>query len=212
MYRTKSLDTDHKDVIHDIAFDYYGRRMATCSSDQVVKIWNLNDEGNWVLNGTLKSHSGAVWKVTWAHPEYGQIIATCSFDRSASIYEETVSESGQGMQTTWLRRCTLVDARGSVTDIKFAPKSMGLMLATCSADGLVRVYEAFDVMNLSQWGSAHDINTRLPSCSSLSWNPSPSRFCPPLLAVGSDDGCMGHILVQRCGQALGASRDTGGHH
>ena len=38
MFETKTVDTDHKDVIHDIAFDYYGRRMATCSSDQVVKV------------------------------------------------------------------------------------------------------------------------------------------------------------------------------
>ena len=38
MYNTNTLDTDHKDVIHDVAFDYYGRRMATCSSDQVVKV------------------------------------------------------------------------------------------------------------------------------------------------------------------------------
>ena len=38
MYQTKSFDTEHKDVIHDIAFDYYGKRMATCSSDQVVKV------------------------------------------------------------------------------------------------------------------------------------------------------------------------------
>lgn len=191
MYNIKSLDTNHKDVIHDIAFDYYGRRMATCSSDQAVKIWNLNDEGLWELNATLKSHSGAVWKVTWAHPEFGQIIATCSFDRSASIYEETVSETGHGMQTTWLKRCSLDDARSSVTDIKFAPKSMGLMLATCSTDGLVRIYEAFDVMDLAHWTPTHDIHTRLQSCSCLSWNPSPSRLCSPLLAVGSDDGCMG---------------------
>ena len=48
------------------------------------------------------------------------------------------SESGHGMQATWLKRCTLVEARSSVTDIKFAPKCMGLVLATCSADGLVR--------------------------------------------------------------------------
>jgi hypothetical protein len=25
---------DHKDLIHDVAYDWYGRRLATCSSDQ----------------------------------------------------------------------------------------------------------------------------------------------------------------------------------
>ncbi|XP_018021017.1 nucleoporin SEH1 [Hyalella azteca] len=190
MYNSKVIDTDHKDVIHDIAFDFYGRRMATCSSDQLVKIWNLDDDGNWVLDSTLKSPSGAVWKVTWAHPEFGQIIATCSFDRSATIYEDSISDKGHGMKRSWIKRCPLVDARSSVTDVKFAPKSMGLVLAVCCADGLVRLYEAYDIMNLSQWATVHDINTRLPCCSCISWNPSPSRFSAPLLAVGSDDGCL----------------------
>ncbi len=28
----------HEDYIHDIAFDYYGKRLATCSSDQSIKV------------------------------------------------------------------------------------------------------------------------------------------------------------------------------
>ncbi|KAB1258295.1 Nucleoporin SEH1 [Camelus dromedarius] len=63
---------------------------------------------------------------------------------------------------------------------------MGLMLATCSADGIVRVYEAPDVMNLSQWSLQHEISCKL-SCSCISWNPSSSRAHPPMIAVGSDD-------------------------
>jgi len=29
-----------------------------------------------------------VWKVTWAHPEFGQVLASCSFDRTAAVWEE----------------------------------------------------------------------------------------------------------------------------
>ena len=36
----------------------------------------------------LQVHSGSVWRVTWAHPEFGQVLATCSFDRTASVLEE----------------------------------------------------------------------------------------------------------------------------
>ncbi len=70
-----------------------------------------------------------------------------------------------------IKRTTLVDSRTSVTDVKFAPKHMGLMLTTCSADGVVRIYEAPDVMNLSQWSLQHEISSKL-SCSCISWNPS----------------------------------------
>lgn len=34
------IRTEHKDVIHDVSYDYYGKRMATCSSDQTVKVRN----------------------------------------------------------------------------------------------------------------------------------------------------------------------------
>ena len=70
-----------------------------------------------------------------------------------------------------VKRTTLVDSRTSVTDVKFAPKHMGLMLATCSADGIVRVYEAPDVMNLSQWSLQHEVSCKL-CCSCISWSPS----------------------------------------
>ena len=36
----RATSTDHKDLIHDISYDYYGDRMATCSSDQTVKVGN----------------------------------------------------------------------------------------------------------------------------------------------------------------------------
>ncbi|PNI28305.1 SEH1L isoform 5, partial [Pan troglodytes] len=171
MFVARSIAADHKDLIHDVSFDFHGRRMATCSSDQSVK-----------------THSGSVWRVTWAHPEFGQVLASCSFDRTAAVWEEIVGESNDKLrgQSHWVKRTTLVDSRTSVTDVKFAPKHMGLMLATCSADGVVRIYEAPDVMNLSQWSLQHEISCKL-SCSCISWNPSSSRAHSPMIAVGSDD-------------------------
>ena len=32
------IDAMHEDYIHDIAFDYYGKRLASCSSDQYIKV------------------------------------------------------------------------------------------------------------------------------------------------------------------------------
>lgn len=48
----------------------------------------MGDDGQWHCTSNWKSHSGSVWKVTWAHPEFGQVLATCSFDRSVAIWEE----------------------------------------------------------------------------------------------------------------------------
>ena len=100
-----------------------------------------------------------------------------------------VGEGGggdRGSATHWVKRTTLVDSRTSVTDVKFAPKYLGLILATCSADGFVRIYEAPDVMNLTQWSLQHEISVKL-SCSCIAWNPTYPRHYAPMIAVGSDD-------------------------
>ena len=39
----------------------------------------------------------------------------------------------------------------SIEDIKFAPHHLGLILAAASSEGVLRIYEAPDTMNLSQW-------------------------------------------------------------
>lgn len=119
----------------------------------------------------VQAHDASILKVAWAHPEYGQVLASCSFDRSIRIWEEdqsaaTVSSStsaaaastatgtpGDTSATSrrWLEKARLVDSRGSVQDIAFAPNHLGLKLATVSVDGTLRIYEAMDVINLAHW-------------------------------------------------------------
>lgn len=204
MFVAKSVETEHKDLIHDVAYDHYGRRMATCSSDQSIKVWDIAEDGTSQQVAHWKAHSGSVWRVTWAHPEFGQVLATCSFDRTATIWEEVSAGgdpghehgggSGSESSSSWVKRTSLVDSRTSVTDVKFAPKHLGLQLATCSSDGMVRIYEAPDVMNLSQWSPQLEINSKM-SCSCIGWNPSRAHL--PMIAVGSDDpSAAGNSKVQ----------------
>lgn len=54
----------------------------------MLQVWDEDEHGNWHLTASWKAHSGSVWKVTWAHPEFGQVLATCSFDRTAAVWEE----------------------------------------------------------------------------------------------------------------------------
>lgn len=37
------------------------------------------------------AHDGPIWKVKWAHPDFGNILATCSYDKSVNIWEERKS-------------------------------------------------------------------------------------------------------------------------
>uniref|UniRef100_A0A8C2L938 Nucleoporin SEH1 n=1 Tax=Cricetulus griseus TaxID=10029 RepID=A0A8C2L938_CRIGR len=188
MFLPRSIEADHKDLIHDVSFDFHWHRMATCSSDHSIQVWDKSESGDWHCTASWKTHTRSVWHVTWAHPEFGQVLASCSVDRTAAVWEEVVGESNKKLrgQSHWVKRTTLLDSRTSVTDVKFAPKHMGLMLATCSADGIVRIYEAPDVMNLSQWFLEHEISWKL-SCSCISWNSSVSRAHSPMIAVRSND-------------------------
>lgn len=45
-----------------------------------------------------------MWRVTWAHPEFGQVLASCSFDRTAAVWEEIVGESNDKLrgQSHWV--------------------------------------------------------------------------------------------------------------
>ena len=34
-------------------------------------------------------HEGPVWQVAWAHPMFGNLLASCSYDRKVIIWKET---------------------------------------------------------------------------------------------------------------------------
>ena len=55
-----SVDTQHNDMIHDSQFDYYGRKLATCSSDRSIKIFEVSGE-LCQQSATILDHEGPVW-------------------------------------------------------------------------------------------------------------------------------------------------------
>ncbi|OAA62808.1 nuclear pore complex protein [Niveomyces insectorum RCEF 264] len=117
-------------MIHDVALDYYGRRMATCSSDRKIKIYEVEGE-NQRLVETLKGHEAAVWSVAWAHPKYGSILASASYDGKVFIWREQAG--------TWQRLFDFALHKASVNLVAWAPHEAGCLLACASSDGAVSV-------------------------------------------------------------------------
>ncbi|KAF8127346.1 WD40-repeat-containing domain protein [Mycena galopus ATCC 62051] len=66
--------------------DYYGKRLATCSSDRTVKVFDVID------GDTQKSRQVLDW-VAWAHPKFGNILASCSYDGKVLIWKEQQAPS-----------------------------------------------------------------------------------------------------------------------
>ncbi|TYZ57279.1 hypothetical protein PybrP1_007543, partial [[Pythium] brassicae (nom. inval.)] len=126
-----SIDTQHEDMIHDAQLDYYGKRLATCSSDRTVKVYDVTGD---VQNNEqlLTGHEGPVWQVAWAHPKFGSLLASCSYDGKVIIYRE------QSLNQ-WTQAYVHAFHEASVNSIAWAPHEYGLSLACASADGSVSV-------------------------------------------------------------------------
>lgn len=188
------IDTHHKDYVQHVAYNYFGQRLACCSSDRTVKIFDKEEGSGWRLHlgCDFIAHRGAIWRVCWAHPEFGQLLATCGEDHVVHIWEEqssyVVAEGADTMR--WHQKATLSDSRRPVRDIEFAPNHLGLRLAAASQDGTVRIYDAVDVMNLEHWPvqGSFDTDVGEMGCLSLSW--SKSAFDPPAICVGGHDGSV----------------------
>lgn len=48
---------------HDAQWDYYGRRLATCSSDGTTRIFDVDAVGERKMEAELRGHDGPVWQV-----------------------------------------------------------------------------------------------------------------------------------------------------
>ena len=70
---------------HDSQFDYYGSKLATASSDRTVRVFSVTAGQQPQPLATLHGHEGPVWQVAWAHPKWGTVLASCSYDRKVIV-------------------------------------------------------------------------------------------------------------------------------
>eukprot|EP00033_Pygsuia_biforma_P002324 GCRY01002572.1.p1 GENE.GCRY01002572.1~~GCRY01002572.1.p1 ORF type:complete len:354 (+),score=38.76 GCRY01002572.1:142-1062(+) len=154
---TSVLDTKHTDMIHDAQLDYYGRRLATCSSDGLIKVFQIEQDNKQTFLYDLLGHQGPIFQVGWAHPTHGSLLASCSYDRTVCIWREKE------------RVFQYSDHTSSVNSIAWAPHEYGLMLACASSDGHISVLSCGDD---GHWTAtkffAHNIGAN-----AVSWMPSP---------------------------------------
>jgi len=179
------VDTQHEDLVHDAQLDYYGCRLATCSSDRTIKIYNVS-ETSYELSATLQGHEGPVWQVSWSHPKFGVLLASCSFDGSIFIHREIRPRDWSLVHVA--RRIH----ESSVNGVAFAPHEYGLKVAAASSDGRVSIITC---QNDDDW-SLEYIEDNALGVNSVSWAPSGAYHdenspeaaeCPRLVTGGCDN-------------------------
>ncbi|KAI9115829.1 hypothetical protein K1719_013498 [Acacia pycnantha] len=158
----QKVQTGQEDTVYDVAMDFYGKRLATASSYHTIKIVGVSNTASQHL-ATLTGHQGPVWQVEWAHPEFGSLIASCSYDGRVIIWKE------EGNQNEWTQAHVFDDHKSSVNSVSWAPHELGLCLACGSSDGNISVFTAradggWDTSRIDQ---AHAVGV-----TSVSWAPS----------------------------------------
>nr|CAG4640929.1 EOG090X07N7 [Eulimnadia texana] len=154
-----TVDTGHEDMIHDAQMDYYGSRLATCSSDRSVRVYDVKN-GTQTLIAELRGHEGPVWQVAWAHPKYGNILASCSYDRKVIIWRETAGQ--------WSKSYEYNFHDASVNSVCWAPHDFGLILACGSSDGSVSILTGTPS---GTWESRVINKAHTIGCNAVSWAP-----------------------------------------
>ena len=159
---------------------------------QTIRVLDKDDESQWKLvsqfGGSEAGHKSAIWQVEWAHPEFGQVLATCSDDRTVIIWREReVVTSGHApahLKLKFEMVATLQDFQKGVTSIGFAPAHLGLQIASACNDGKVRVHQG-NSTNLTVWELASELEPDAgfgAYITCLSWNR--NRVDVPMMAVG----------------------------
>ena len=100
------------------------------------------------------SHEGPVWQLAWAHPRYGQILASCSYDRKVILWRE---EHG-----SWSQLYIHSQHDSSVNSVQWSPYEHGLVLACGSSDGSISILKYISETN--SWvilRSSHILSTSI---------------------------------------------------
>jgi protein transport protein SEC13 len=134
--------------------------LATCSCDKAIRLFDLNlTTGTQTFLTELKGHQGPVWQLAWAHPRYGTLLASCSYDRRVIIWKETDGK--------WDIHYNYDGHDSSVNSVIWAPPEWGLTLACGSSDSTITVLS----FQNDRWIASKITNAHTLGCNAVSWAP-----------------------------------------
>lgn len=182
----------HSSPMLSLTFEMLTLLSILFSKDRTVKIYNVS-ESSYAISATLQGHEGPVWQVSWAHPKFGVILASCSFDGSVLIHRE----NRPGEWTILHAARNLHES--SVNGISFAPHEFGLTAAAASSDGRVSILQH---QPNNTW-SVEYLQDCPVGVNAVSWAPQGAYFdanqpdqpeSPRLVTAGCDN----HIRIWVC--------------
>uniref|UniRef100_A0A915M8G1 Protein SEC13 homolog n=1 Tax=Meloidogyne javanica TaxID=6303 RepID=A0A915M8G1_MELJA len=153
---TSRVETGHRDIIHDAQMNYYGTRLATCSSDHLVKIFEIKANGQSLPIAELTGHDGPVWQVSWAPPKFDNVLASCSHDRKAIIWREVNGK----WQKSGCNAISWAHAKRIKSVLDKTEKIDPKRFVTGGNDRLVKIWRVRDVA----WSPSDSLTSTIASC------------------------------------------------
>lgn len=187
MLASNILNNNDGECIKDVAVNWHGTKMAVCSNNSVF-IWSCNSQQQWIKEDLsieidkLKT----VQRVSWAHPEFGQVLAVSTLNE-ISIWEFRSNASGG----QWHNRTTppISEPRHLVIkDVRFSPsysgmgRSRALDLAYCTDSGQLKIRRCKDAHLLKDWETVKEFAQCKDAFTCLAWNVTATSL---MIAVGT---------------------------
>ena len=119
-------------------------------------------------------HEGPVWQVAWAHPQFGSVLASCSYDHKVIIWREQTA----GVWT----KINEYKHNSSVNSIAWAPHELGLILASASSDSSILIVSYNEQKNA--WDTKVIQGAHQIGCNAVCW--APSAISGSLLTTSTD--------------------------
>ncbi|CAD8178958.1 unnamed protein product [Paramecium octaurelia] len=164
------IEVKNEGMIHDVCYDFFGTKIALGSSDGHIEIQEINvnsfksEQQKDILSYKIPDfqHKGPVWQLSWSNPKYGNILASCSFDKTICLFKEQKF----GKYSLLLQ---LSEHKESVQSIQWSYRK--LILAAGVADGSVHIYyrkKNGQIKNQQDW--EHKSESQHKSCvNQVSW-------------------------------------------
>ncbi|KZP23694.1 WD40 repeat-like protein [Athelia psychrophila] len=170
------IETAHDARIHDAQLDYCGKRLATCSSDCTVKVFDIVD-------GDTQRSAGHTLKGGRAHPKHGHILASSSYDGKVLIWKEQQGQRASANGWTKIKEHTLHSA--SVNSVSWAPHELDVILACASSDDKLSILTLKSIPFLQRYGAQITVNG---ACHRLQRpSPAPAQSIKRFTSAGYDN-------------------------
>ena len=135
MEEIEKITTDISEDICAIETDFYCRKLAVGTSLGKIYIFE-NINGATSKTSEIIAHVGPIYKLSWSHPSFGPILASCGFDKKVILFK---------IENYKLEKLYEYDMHDNCVKIlKFSPSSNRLLLVSGDLNGNIITCEYLD--------------------------------------------------------------------